>query len=565
MNQSFNVLWPDWEVVELIGSGNFGVVYKIRRCVSEEEETAAVKMISIPREDGNIKEMLNEGYDEESITAIYKDHLQSIISEYSLMKKLSECPNIVNCDDVKSIQHDNGIGWDVYIKMELLTPLADALPEKITEEITLKLAKDICNALVVCNQNDVLHRDIKPQNIFMSANGDYKLGDFGISKIAQKTSYGTHVGTPKYMAPEVYNNQPYGIAADIYSLGLVLYWMLNERRMPFLPISRKITMAMDEDARVRRLSGEKIPAPANGSDELKRIVLKACACNPQDRYKLPQQMLTALNNIGKKEEPKANYDLHYTLMLTEQELVSGCTKNAYGENGKVYSVRIPPNAKHNDVLRLKGAGKLDSLTGEKGDLYVTLQAFVSDNSQFDIKHTIYLTQTEMNNGCEKEMEVLLLGDKVKVHVPKGVKVGDSLTLKGKGLQNPATGERGNLILIVVLKKSTSAPFIYDKSRYKNEDWSKVVDEHLLEYINKKKTGGFLKFTRRVIIPMLLFSVLVTLYGMLAYIAPVPILIVLAILVLAVPVIVACSPDYIEKNREAAKKEWNKRHPNNKKF
>lgn len=562
MNQSFNVLWPDWEVVELIGSGNFGVVYKIRRCVSEEEETAAVKMISIPREDGNIKEMLNEGYDEESITAIYKDHLQGIISEYSLMKKLSECPNIVNCDDVKSIQHDNGIGWDVYIKMELLTPLADALPEKITEEITLKLAKDICNALVVCNQNDVLHRDIKPQNIFMSANGDYKLGDFGISKIAQKTSYGTHVGTPKYMAPEVYNNQPYGIAADIYSLGLVLYWMLNERRMPFLPISRKITMAMDEDARARRLSGEKIPAPANGSDELKRIILKACAFNPQDRYKTPLEMLQALNNIGKKEEPKANYELHYTLMLTEQELVSGCTKNAYGENGKVYSVRIPPNAKHNDVLRLKGAGKLDSHTGEKGDLYITLQAFVSDNSQFDIKHTIYLTQAEMNHGCEKEMEVLLLGDKVKVHVPKGVKVGDSLTLKGKGLQNPATGERGNIILIILLKKSTSAPFVYDNKRYKNKDWSNVPDDHLLKYIGKPAKSFLQKCFVRFVVPVILFvascGLAAGIFSLVPYAVP------LALLAYVPPIWVVCLPDCVEKNREAAKKEWNKRHPNDKK-
>lgn len=562
MNQSFNILWPDWEIVELIGSGNFGVVYKIRRLVSGEEETAAVKMISIPREDGNIKEMLNEGYDEESITAIYKDHLRSIISEYSLMKKLSECPNIVNCDDVKSVQHDNGIGWNVYIKMELLTPLADALPEKITEDITLKLAKDICNALVVCNQNDVLHRDIKPQNIFMSENGDYKLGDFGISKISLKTSYGTHVGTPKYMAPEVYNNQPYGIAADIYSLGLVLYWMLNERRMPFLPISRKITMAMDEDARVRRLSGEKLPSPVNGSDELKRIVLKACAFYAEDRYKSPQQMLTALYNIGKKEEPKVNYDLRYTLMLTEQELVFGCTKYAYGENGKVYSVKIPPNAKHNDVLRLKGAGKLDSLTGKKGDLYVTLQAVVSDSGQFDIKHTLYLTQNEMNLGCEKEMMILLLGDKVKVHVPKGVKDGDSLTYKGKGLENPATGERGNLILIILLEKSTSAPFIYNKKRYKNKDWSNVPDDHLLKYIGKPAKSFLQKCLARFVVPVILF---VASCGLAAGIfSLVPYAIPLAFLAYVPPILVACLPDCVEKNREAAKREWNKRHPDDKK-
>ncbi len=433
MSQGFNISWPGWETVELIGSGNFGVVYKVRRFVSGEEQTAAVKVISIPHEESDIRQMLNDGYDEESITAIYKDHLQSIISEYSLMKKLSECPNIVKCDDVRSIQHDNGIGWDVYIKMELLTPLADALPEKITEEITIKLAKDICNALVMCNKNDVLHRDIKPQNIFASDSGNYKLGDFGISKIAQKTSYGTHVGTPKYMAPEVYNNQPYGIGADIYSLGLVLYWMLNERRMPFLPVSRKITMTMDEEAKVRRLSGEKLPTPANGSDELKRIVLKACAFNPQDRYKTPQQMLTALNSIGKKSDSKAEYDLYQTLLVTEQDLIKGCTTKINGDNGKVYSVKIPPNAKQEDVLRLNGAGKEDPLTGRRGTMYVTLKLVHIDPKSPDpapvsvpksdaLLGEVAIETHDANNGCKKEV-TLFNGQKKTIEIKKGCRNG----------------------------------------------------------------------------------------------------------------------------------------------
>ena len=85
---------------------------------------------------------------------------------------------------------------------------------------------------------------------------------------------GTKIGTYKFMAPEVYNNQPYGMAADIYSLGLVLYWMLNERRMPFLPLPpEKINTSMEEQARLRRFRGESLPAPAHGSENLKKIVL----------------------------------------------------------------------------------------------------------------------------------------------------------------------------------------------------------------------------------------------------------------------------------------------------
>jgi serine/threonine protein kinase len=138
------------------------------------------------------------------------------------------------------------------------------------------------------------------QNIFVSPNGEYKLGDFCIAKTVEKTMGGTKIGTYKYMAPEVYNNQPYGSAADISSLGLVLYWMLNERRMPFMPQPPvKLTAAMDEEARKQRLLGVPLPPPAHGSEALKCIVLKACAYDPRHRFAGAQAMLDALESIGK--------------------------------------------------------------------------------------------------------------------------------------------------------------------------------------------------------------------------------------------------------------------------
>ena len=150
--------------------------------------------------------------------------------------------------------------------------------------------------MVACKEYDIIHRDIKPQNIFVSKYGDYKLGDFGIAKTVERTSGGTKIGTYKYMAPEVYNNQPYGTAADLYSLGLVLYWLLNERRMPFLPLPpAKLNVGMEESARARRFRGEQLPPPANGSRELKRIVLKACAFDPKERYASAAAMLKDLN------------------------------------------------------------------------------------------------------------------------------------------------------------------------------------------------------------------------------------------------------------------------------
>lgn len=295
---SGKVLWPGWRTVRLIGCGSFGAVYEIERNIFDEIEKAALKVITIPQSSGDIQEMKSDGYDDESITRIFKSHLKNIVAEYSLMHKLNGSANVVNCDDVRYIQHDDGIGWDIFIKMELLTPLTDVLPEQIPESQALRIGRDLCRALSACRQFGIVHRDIKPQNIFISPLGDYKLGDFGIAKTVEKASGGTKIGTYKYMAPEVYNNQPYGAGADIYSLGMVLYWLLNERRMPFLPLPPETPrIGMEEEARLRRFRGEPIHAPKHGSDALKRIVLKACAYDPHDRYQSADDMLQALEAL----------------------------------------------------------------------------------------------------------------------------------------------------------------------------------------------------------------------------------------------------------------------------
>ena len=292
------ISWPGWEIVRLIGRGSFGAVYEIERDMLGEKEKAALKVITIPQSSSDIDELYGEGYDDESITSTFKAYLKSIVAEYSLMRKMNGSANVVNCDDVCYVQHDDGFGWDIFIKMELLTPLTKSLVKTASDEQVVRIGSDICKALILCKKHNIIHRDIKPANIFVSENGDYKLGDFGIAKTVEKTSGGTKIGTYEYMAPEVYHDQPYGSTVDIYSLGMVLYWLLNERRTPFLKMPPSLpTNSEKEYARKRRFGGEAIPTPVHGSDELKRIVLKACAFDPKDRFQSAQEMLTALLEI----------------------------------------------------------------------------------------------------------------------------------------------------------------------------------------------------------------------------------------------------------------------------
>ena len=291
-------LYPGWKTVRKIGAGSFGTVYEIERDLFGRIEKAALKCITIPQNDSDVEEMYSNGYDEASITAHFENYLSNIVREYSLMAEMKGHTNVVYCDDIRYVSRGDGIGWDITIKMELLTPLIRALGPNFGEDLIIRLGTDICRALVLCRDREIVHRDIKPQNIFVSKTGDYKLGDFGIAKTVERTTGGTKIGTYSFMAPEVYHSKPYGSSADLYSLGLVMYWLLNERRLPFLPLPPKSpTYEETETARHRRFMGEKLPEPKNGSEELKKIVLKACAFDPKDRYASAQEMLEALNGL----------------------------------------------------------------------------------------------------------------------------------------------------------------------------------------------------------------------------------------------------------------------------
>lgn len=354
------VAWPGWDVVRKIGSGSFGAVYEIERKVLDKTEKAALKVITIPQDAGDIDELYSDGYDDESITQRYKSYLEDIIREYSMMAEMKGHTNVVYCDDFRYIQHDDGIGWDIYIKMELLTPLTKTLPKEIPEDQIIKIGVDLCNALKLCEDRNIVHRDIKPQNIFASADGNYKLGDFGIAKTAERTTSGTKIGTYKYMAPEVYNNQPYGHGADLYSLGLVLYWLLNERRTPFLPMPPKVPTTTEEDeARKKRFSGEKITAPAHGSEELKRIVLKACAYDPKDRYHTAEELQEDLVSLASGIPAPQKKTTPEPLVIDEEETISARNHSARNDSLEEEDEDETVSAFRKKEVKDSGAGAAD--------------------------------------------------------------------------------------------------------------------------------------------------------------------------------------------------------------
>lgn len=341
-------VFPGWKVVRTLGRGGFGSVYEIERDRLGKMEKVAVKVMNIPPDAGVIHEMRSEGYDDVSIKVRIKSDLDSFAKEYDNMRKLTHT-NIVSSDDLEYRENPDGIGYTLYMKMELLTPMLDAIKQFGNDEVVAQgVAKDICKALELCESRNVVHRDIKPQNLFVNSYHEFKLGDFGISREMDHYTNATRAGTYKYMAPEVFNNQPYGMNVDIYSLGLVLYWILNERRLPFLPLPPAVpNVRQEEEAMTRRLRGEKIPPPKNGSPELKRIVLKACEPDKSKRYQHASEMLADLNALG-SESISGFQDASYEETVSGDTTVGGKTFsddsfNGYNDNDSTVGGTIGGN------------------------------------------------------------------------------------------------------------------------------------------------------------------------------------------------------------------------------
>ena len=291
--------WPGWTVVKYLGEGGYGRVYEIERELSGIKEQAALKVVSRPADDAEIEACYENGYDQASMKASYQEELQRYVKEYQLMKELQGQTNIVSCDDFAVVPRKDGIGGQIFIRMELLTPLKKAtMQSMLSESEVIRLGKDICKALMLCEARHIIHRDIKPENILVSKFGDYKLGDFGVARVQDHTTKATKMGTHGYAAPEVEHGHKYGKEADIYSLGITLYWLLNNRRMPFLNADEAVTAMKNQEALRRRYEGEKLPAPKNGSQTLKQIVLKACAYRPVDRYRSAQELYDALAELS---------------------------------------------------------------------------------------------------------------------------------------------------------------------------------------------------------------------------------------------------------------------------
>lgn len=295
-----------YEVKEKIGTGGFGNVYRVERTNIVGNVNRALKVITLP-EDNQYLEILNSmGGDYGKADQYLKTELDRVVNEIRVFSMISEKDNhhIVSYYE-NDIEKTEKYKYNIYILMELMMPLDKWLYENnLTVSQAIDISLDVAKGIKICHDNNIVHRDIKLNNIFVSKDGKFKLGDFGISKkIGELTRSHTIKGTPHYIAPEIYvKNEKYSNSSDIYSLGILMYYLLNKRRYPFYPNYPEVYKREDEDrAFYERMQYEKLDYPICAPDSVAEIILKAME-KPGKRYK------NISNLIADLEKAKADLD-----------------------------------------------------------------------------------------------------------------------------------------------------------------------------------------------------------------------------------------------------------------
>ncbi len=254
-----------YRLLEYLSSGSFSSVFRAR-----EEMTKRIVAIKALSKD-----------------AYPADRMQYLQNELRAMSNIWRHPNIVSIHTVEPGQ-DNYIAWIVMEYIEGTNLHQHVQQGDLTLNDVLNIGLDICNGLKAVHANNILHRDIKPQNILLTPKKEAKIADFSIARILGKTTQfaGTMTGTRRYMAPEQHYGA-YDFRADLYATGLVLYEALT-KQFPF-------SGEADEIDR-KKASGE-IENLDECPEEFRNFMQKALHREVDKRYQTASEMYEELDRI----------------------------------------------------------------------------------------------------------------------------------------------------------------------------------------------------------------------------------------------------------------------------
>ena len=260
----------------------------VRCCPAIRENTDEryiVKIISIPASQVQLDALLLTGACKDTLSAqsYFMELAAGVAEEADILTRLSKLEGFSPYLNSQIVTMDEGVGYEVY----LISPYKRSLEKLMcTQPLThlgaVNLGLDLCSALAVCRRAGHLYVDLKPSNIFVTENQDYRIGDLGFIPMASlKYASLPEKYRSSYTAPEIQDAMSsLNDTLDIYALGLVLYQVYNNGELPFEGEAPDVPL----------------PPPAYADYEMAEIILKACAPKPWERWQDPAQMGQALVN-----------------------------------------------------------------------------------------------------------------------------------------------------------------------------------------------------------------------------------------------------------------------------
>lgn len=318
MPQSFDPVFDNWYTEKQLGFGTDGKVYSIvKENPDGTKQRSILKTIRISDNRSGGRDFNSVSGDDYTKSRDLDEIIKNITDNIDVIRETDGGKHFVRYEQWAVRKTSDGKGRIILIRLEQMRSLTSLLNDfSFTLEETYKLGISICKSLVQCRKFGYIYPNLKPENILFDRRGVCKLGDFGSFSCLEpsKTSV-AFKRTQYYMAPEFIRSGKINCTADTYSLGLVLYSLVNRGRLPFVEkYPQEVTVNGLDRSMKLRLEGEAFEKPALCSDELFAIISKACALRESDRYLTPKQMLRDLKAAaaGKPFE-KVEYEDVYSV------------------------------------------------------------------------------------------------------------------------------------------------------------------------------------------------------------------------------------------------------------
>jgi serine/threonine protein kinase len=274
-----------YEIISELGRGAMGAVFRARD--PRIDRIVAIKTIAVPGGDAGIIE----------------EYRQRFYREAQAAGRLSH-PGIVTIFDAD----EDRAGNTPFIVMEFvdgkpLDQFIAAAPEgRLDLHAAIGLVQQIAAALDYAHAHGIVHRDIKPANILVTREGQAKIADFGIAKLSavEATLPGYLLGTPAYMSPEQLNGRPVDGRSDLFSLGVIAYWLLTGQK----PFTGESITEVSIQIATKEPQAASQTAPGLSTD-FDQVLARALAKDPAQRYQSGKDFAADLQDVNADRTPRS--------------------------------------------------------------------------------------------------------------------------------------------------------------------------------------------------------------------------------------------------------------------